>query len=102
MGIIEALDANAQTTVDGLRATMRDLYAHALAHDNLPEGSMFAIFSDTNPFVQFFEPCQRMLAEAVANRAAFGYVGLVIGPQGRAVIPPPPRRSKKGKRHDRS
>ena len=66
--------------IEGLRAAVRRLWVSMCEVDGLaPEKSAFAVFSDDNKFVPFYEKALRKLWEAEAQYRAGGYVGLTTG-----------------------
>jgi hypothetical protein len=61
--------------VEDMGATVMACYASALKHDHLPP-TTFAVFSETNPFVLFYEKALSQYWEMMSACAAHGYVGL--------------------------
>ena len=56
----------------------RRAYQAALKHDGLPEDAKFAVFSDSNPFVQFVDLAAKEMFARKREYDAGGYVGLQI------------------------
>ena len=84
---LEEIERAGARHIEGLAATVRQLWAKACQHDGIPADAGVVVFSKDNPYVPFHDKAMRELQEA---RAAFvpggGYVGLRIE-NGRATLP---------------
>jgi len=82
---LEDIERAGARHIEGLKATVRQLWVKACEHDDIPPSSLFVVFSEDNPYVPFHVNAMRQLREA---QAAFvpggGYVGLRIE-KGRAT-----------------
>jgi len=79
----EAINRTGQKYIEGLGATVAQLWKQACGHDDIPPGSKFVVFSEDNPYVIFYNKAMREFMEAMQQYRAGGYVGLRIY-QGRA------------------
>src|SRR4051812_18561183 len=79
VSVIEDLDRAASDTVIGWAATVRAIWRNTCAWEGLDPATPFVTFRPDNPHVPFLDRALARLREEQANRAAFGYVGLVIG-----------------------
>ena len=61
-----------------LHATARSIYQRPLAHDHLPPETLSAVFSDTNPYVPFYDQVMREFLEARTAYSALGYIGMAV------------------------
>ena len=68
--------------VHDMLLTAREVYGSALRHDGLPADTRFAVFSDDNPFVPFYERAMGQYQEMAQACAAHGYVGLSLQHRG--------------------
>ena len=75
----QQIETTGRRHIDGLRATIRQLWSKAREHDGVEPESFVVVFSESNPYVPFLDKAQQEFVEA---RAAFvpggGYVGLTI------------------------
>ncbi len=62
--------------IEGLRATVKQLWIKCCEADNVDPGSKFVVFSDDNQFTPFYNNALKQLWEAEGNYKAGGYVGL--------------------------
>jgi hypothetical protein len=78
MWLVEQERIGSIHAVEDMMATAAACYQSALKHDGLPENTTFAVFSDDNPFVPFYEKALNQYREMAAACAAHGYVGLRV------------------------
>jgi len=64
--------------IEGLRATVHELWEKCCEEDQIPLGSKFCVFSDGNKYLPFYNNALAQLWEAEAQYKAGGYVGLRI------------------------
>lgn len=91
--IVEQLDRLAEDTIVIWANTVRSCWNNACAYDGIDPASPAVIFSDDNPVIPYLNKAISSYREAVSNRGALGYEGLVVS-AGRAAIP---AKTKKGK-----
>ena len=58
--------------VEDMAATVHAVYQSALKHDGLPVDTTFAVFSDDNPFVPFYEKALEQFREMASACAVHG------------------------------
>jgi len=74
----EAINRTGQKYIEGLKATVAQLWKQACGHDDIPPGSKFVVFSEDNPYVIFYNKAMREFMEAREQYRDGGYVGLRI------------------------
>ena len=76
MDFVERERIGSIQAVEDMGATVMACYRAALKHDHMPPDTRFAVFSESNPFVPFYEKALSQYREMAAQCAAHGYVGL--------------------------
>jgi hypothetical protein len=68
----------AQQHISNLAHVVRQLYGQACAYDGIDAGASFAVFSEANPYVPFYDNAFQEYQDTKREYAAGGYVGLRI------------------------
>jgi hypothetical protein len=76
------LNKQAQEYIGQMAFAVRCLWEKACDHDQIPHDTKFAVFSDDNPFMPFYNRALTQYQDARAQYAAGGYVGLTIKKRG--------------------
>jgi len=80
--------------MDDILAVASSAYRAACKHDEMPEDTVFAVFSDDNPFMPYIGRALDQYREMASNVAAHGYEGLRIGSKELYKRNTPARRAK--------
>jgi len=97
MDAVEQIDRMGDATVADWAATVRQCWVRACEADGIDPAAAAVVFSADNPVVLYLNRAIQSYQEALANRTAFGYTGLVIT-GGKAKIPPPVKGTRRGKK----
>jgi len=78
-GFVEQERLGSIAAVEDMLVAASSAFRAACRHDDIPEDTTFAVFSDENPFVPFLERALVEYRKMAANVAVHGYEGLRIG-----------------------
>ena len=53
------------SAIEAIRATVRDIWRQACAHDGIDPGAAFAMFSEDNPYADAHDDAQARLQQAI-------------------------------------
>lgn len=77
------INRQGQRHIQGLQCAVKQLWMKMCEHDDIEAGSKFVVFSNDNPYQQFYDNALTQLREARQQYTDGGYVGLKINARGR-------------------
>ena len=72
------INQQGQAYIEGLRSTVHQLWEKCCEEDGMPADTKFAVFSEGNKYLPFYNKALQELWEAQEQYKAGGYVGLRI------------------------